>query len=144
MKATDLFNQRKEEFETTESFAKRVYETAKRYNSSLIFTPQESYHVLTILAKYYKETAYEILSVIRNLEYTECSKKYRIQWVKCLDSHIVSYRTIYQLCYSQAQRRYCGIKLLSVPSNYTLRGRWMALSADEINKWLGYELLISA
>lgn len=29
MKATDLFNIRKEEFETNETFAKRVYETAK-------------------------------------------------------------------------------------------------------------------
>ena len=49
MKATDLFNYRKEDFETIESFSKRVYETAKRYRSSLHFTPQESYHVLTIL-----------------------------------------------------------------------------------------------
>lgn len=35
MKATDLFNYRKEDFETIESFSKRVYETAKRYRSSL-------------------------------------------------------------------------------------------------------------
>lgn len=33
MKATDLFNYRKEEFETIESFSKRVYETAKRYRT---------------------------------------------------------------------------------------------------------------
>ena len=38
MKATDLFNYRKEDFETIESFSKRVYETAKRYRSSLHFT----------------------------------------------------------------------------------------------------------
>lgn len=49
MKATDLFNYRKEDCETIESFSKRVYETAKRYRSSLHFTLQESYHVLTIL-----------------------------------------------------------------------------------------------
>ncbi len=94
MKATDLFNYRKEDFETIESFskrvyetAKRVYETAKRYRSSLVFTPQESYHVLTILAKYYNEDASDILSAIRDIEFRSASKKYRIQWVKCLANH---------------------------------------------------------
>lgn len=42
MKATDLFNYRKEDFETVESFSKRVYETAKRYRSSLHFTPKKA------------------------------------------------------------------------------------------------------
>lgn len=65
MKATDLFNIRKEEFETNETFAKRVYETAKRYRSSLHFTAQESWHVLTILARYYKESVSDILSANR-------------------------------------------------------------------------------
>ena len=83
MKATDLFNIRKEEFETNETFAKRVYETAKRYRSSL----HESWHVLTILAKYYKENVSDILSAIRDIEWNNPSKKYRIQWVKCLSEH---------------------------------------------------------
>ena len=87
MKATDLFNSRLEEFETTESFAKRVYETAKRYRRCLIFTPQESYYVIIILAKYYKESVSDILSAIRDLEFRCASKKYRIQWVKCLADH---------------------------------------------------------
>ena len=87
MKATDLFNYRKEDFETNESFAKRVYETAKRYRSALHFTPQESYHVLTILARYYKESVSDILSAIRYIEWNHPSKKYRIQWVKCLADH---------------------------------------------------------
>lgn len=87
MKATDLFNARKEEFETVESFSKRVYETAKIYRSCLHFTPQESYHVLTILAKYYKESVPDILSAIRDIEFRCASKKYRIQWVKCLADH---------------------------------------------------------
>lgn len=87
MKATDLFNYRKEDFETIESFSKRVYETAKRYRSSLHFTPQESYHVLTILAKYYNESASDILSAIRDIEFRCASRKYRIQWVKCLSEH---------------------------------------------------------
>lgn len=87
MKAIDLFNIRKEEFETNESFAKRVYDTAKRYRSSLHFTPQESWHVLIILARYYKESASDILSAIRDIELNNPSKKYRIQWVKCLAEH---------------------------------------------------------
>lgn len=87
MKATDLFNYRKEDFETNESFAKRVYDTAKRYRSSLHFTPQESWYVLMILARYYKETASDILSAIRDIEWYQPSKKYRIQWVKCLGDH---------------------------------------------------------
>ena len=84
MKATDLFNYRKEDCETIESFSKRVYETAK---SSLHFTPQESYHVLTILAKYYNESVSNILSAIRDIEFRCALKKYRIQWVKCLADH---------------------------------------------------------
>lgn len=87
MKATDLFNYRKEEFETNETFAKRVYETAKRYRNSLYFTPQESWYVLVILARYYKESVSDILSAIRDIEWNNPSKKYRIQWVKCLADH---------------------------------------------------------
>lgn len=87
MKATDLFNYRKEEFETNETFAKRVYETAKRYRNSLHFTPQESWYVLVILARYYKESVSDILSAIRDIEWSNPSKKYRIQWVKCLAEH---------------------------------------------------------
>lgn len=76
MKATDLFNYRKEDFETIE-----------RYRSTLHFTPQESYHVLTILARYYNESASDILSAIRDIEWNHPSNKYRIQWVKCLANH---------------------------------------------------------
>lgn len=82
MKATNLFNARKEDFETDESFAKRVYDTAKRYRSHLIFNPQDSYHVLTLLAKYYKESVSDILSVIRDIEWRDASRKYSIDWVK--------------------------------------------------------------
>lgn len=87
MKAIDLFNSRKEEFETNETFAKRVYETSKRYRCGLHFTPQESWHVLTILARYYKESVSDILSAIRDIEWNSPSKKYRIQWVKCLGEY---------------------------------------------------------
>lgn len=87
MKAENLYNARLEDFETVESFAKRVYETAKIYRRSLHFTHQESYHVLTILARYYNESVSDILSAIRDIELCHPSKKYRIQWVKCLSEH---------------------------------------------------------
>ena len=69
MKATDLFNYKKEEFETVETFAKRVYETVKRISPSLSLNVMESYHVLTLLARYYKESVSDILSAIRNIEF---------------------------------------------------------------------------
>lgn len=87
MKATDLFNSRLEEFETVETFAKRLYETAKRYRSSLIFNQFESFHVARLLAKYYKEEVQDIISVIRDIEFCNPSNKYRIQWVQCLGKH---------------------------------------------------------
>lgn len=87
MEATDLFNYRTSDFETVESFSKRLYETARRYNKSLIFTANESRHVVCILSKYYKESYSNILSVIRNIELCTPSKKYRIKWVKFLGEH---------------------------------------------------------
>ena len=90
MKAVDLFNYKKEEFETVESFAKRVYDTAKRYRSCLQFSAAESYHVLEILANYYKESVSEILSAVRDFEYQNPSKKYRIQWVQCLGEYYLA------------------------------------------------------
>lgn len=90
MKATDLFNSRLEEFETIESFAKRVYETAKRFNDSLVFSNDESREVLIRLARYYKEDVWDILSAIRDIELCNPSKKYRIQWVQCLGKHYLT------------------------------------------------------
>ena len=87
MRATDLFNYKKEEFETVETFAKRVYETAKRYRSSLIFTHIESVKVINTLAKYYNESYTDMLSAVRSLELCRPSEKYRIQWVQCLGIH---------------------------------------------------------
>lgn len=87
MRPENLFNYKASDFETVESFAKRVYDTAKRYRKSLIFTDSESYHVLTILAKYYKEDVSDILSAIRYIEYNRPSSVYLIQWVKCLGKY---------------------------------------------------------
>lgn len=87
MNPENLYNSRMYDFETVETFAKRVYETAKRYRKSLIFTDVESYHVLKILAKYYKEEVSDILAAIRYIELNRPSKVYLIQWVKCLDKH---------------------------------------------------------
>lgn len=90
MKAVELFNYKREEFETVETFAKRVYETAKRYRKELQFTPVESNHVLAMLSKYYKESASDILSAIRDIEWQNPSEKYRIQWVQCLGEYYLA------------------------------------------------------
>lgn len=87
MKAPSLFNYRKSDFETVESFSKRLYETARRYNKRLIFTASESRHIVYILSRYYKKSYSDILSVIINIELCTPSKKYRIQWVECLGEH---------------------------------------------------------
>lgn len=87
MKPTSLFNYRISDFETVESFSKRVYETARRYRKCMHFTPSGSYHVLDILSRYYKESANDILSAIRYVELCKPSKKYQIQWVQCLGEH---------------------------------------------------------
>ena len=44
---------------------------------------QGSYHA----AKYYNENVSDILSAIRDIEFRCASRKYRIQWVKCLADH---------------------------------------------------------
>ena len=74
MNPTSLFNYRISDFETVESFSKRVYETARRYRKRMYFTPSESYHVLNILSKYYKESARDILSAIIYVELCRPSK----------------------------------------------------------------------
>ena len=86
MNANDLFNTKKEEFENTETFAERLYKTAKRVNRSLILDPSESQKVIFLLSRYYGENTQDILSVIRNCT----SGKYRIQWVKCLGDHYLT------------------------------------------------------
>lgn len=87
MKVTDLFNYKKEDYETNETFAKRVYETAKRVSGSLNLNLNESWIVLQRLAKYYDESSMNIISAIRDIELCNPSKKYRIQWVQCLGDH---------------------------------------------------------
>ena len=90
MKVIDLFNVRKECFENSETFAKRVYDTVKRYAPSLILNHSESFHIIRLLAKYYGEGSMDIISCIRDLEFNAPSKKYRIQWVQCLGEHYLS------------------------------------------------------
>lgn len=87
MKVQNLFNVRKLEFENVESFSKRLYETIKRYRGSMILNERESWYVINLLSKYYKEEWSDILSIIRDIEYNQPSKKYLIQYVQCLGKH---------------------------------------------------------
>lgn len=100
MKATDLFNSRKEEFETVETFVRRVYETARRVNKSLMLTADESSKVVWLLAKYYGVMYFQIVEVIRNIEHCTPSKRYRIQWVRCLGDHYLDIERRYGAGYS--------------------------------------------
>lgn len=58
--------------------------------------------------------------------------------------YIVTYKTIYQLHYSNAQKRVYGSKIYNATGNMTLRGRWFALDAECINNLLGFKLLIES
>lgn len=87
MEAKNLYNAKKEEFETVETFSKRLYDTVRRYRKSMVLTDVESWYIVKLLARYYKEEPKDILYVIRSIEWNHPSKVYRIQWVKCLDKH---------------------------------------------------------
>lgn len=87
MQPVDLFNYKKEEFETVETFAKRVYDTAKRCDKSLCLNYYDSWKVVSLLAKYYKVSSGDIISSIKHIEYCKPSKKYRVLWVQCLGKH---------------------------------------------------------
>lgn len=87
MQPVDLFNYKKEEFETVETFAKRVYDTAKRCDKSLCLNYDDSRKVVSLLAKYYKVSSGDIISSIKHIEYSKPSKKYRVLWVQCLGKH---------------------------------------------------------
>lgn len=90
MSPENLYNSRIHDFETVETFAKRVYDTAKRYRKSLILNENESKEVVNRLAKYYNESTYDITLALRYVEQTKKSKKYVIQIVKCLGKYYLN------------------------------------------------------
>ena len=89
MKVTDLFNKR-EEFETVETFAKRLYQTSKRICPSLMIDNIQTQKIILLLAKYYQEDYLDIQTIIRGYSYEYYSKKYNIQLVQCLGKHYLT------------------------------------------------------
>lgn len=57
--------------------------------------------------------------------------------------YIVTYSKIYQIMYSTAQKRYYGHTVYSNNGGMTRRGRFYAITAREINRFLGFNLLIA-
>lgn len=58
------------------------------------------------------------------------------------DKYIVNYGGVFQIEYSQAQRRYYGLKLYS-GKGLTSRGRYHTMTAAEVNHLLGFNLVRS-
>ena len=87
MKLKYLLNYKTEEFETADTFCKRVFETSKRVCSSLMINKYDTQKIIMLLAKYYKIEYHEVIDIIREIEFNALSKKYRILYVQCLGSY---------------------------------------------------------
>lgn len=55
---------------------------------------------------------------------------------------IVKWKTIWQICYSQAQRRYYSIKVLASEDSYVCKGRFYIVNAEKVNEMIGSEIFI--
>lgn len=56
------------------------------------------------------------------------------------DKYIVNYSGVYQICYSQAQRRFYGMKVYS-GKGMTKAGRFHVMTGAEVNHLVGFNLL---
>lgn len=83
-------NYRKEEEETNETFAKRVYETVKRISSCGDCNLNQTRIAINRISKYYQIEYNEVIDLIRSIEYNNPSKKYRIQYVQCLGKYYLT------------------------------------------------------
>ena len=59
------------------------------------------------------------------------------------EKYIVTFSRIYQIHYSQAQRRFYGQEIIRATpgNNYARRGRFHAYDAKDVNWLLGFKLL---
>ena len=55
---------------------------------------------------------------------------------------IVKWKTIWKICYSQAQRRYYAIKVHTSQDSYVSRGRFYIVNASRANEMIGAEIFI--
>lgn len=55
---------------------------------------------------------------------------------------IVKWKTIWKICYSQAQRQYYAIKVYTSEDSYVSKGRFYFVNASRANEMIGSEILI--
>lgn len=55
---------------------------------------------------------------------------------------IVKWKTIWKVCYSQAQRQYYAIKVHTSEESYVSKGRFYFVNASRANKMIGSEIFI--
>ncbi len=58
--------------------------------------------------------------------------------------YLVHYRTVTQICYSEAQRKYYGLTVYKKPAQgvpIVLRGRYVFAPASRVNDWIGSDIL---
>lgn len=55
---------------------------------------------------------------------------------------IVKWKTIWKVCYSQAQRQYCAIKVHTSEESYVSKRRFYFVNASRANEMIGSEIFI--
>ena len=55
---------------------------------------------------------------------------------------IVKWKTIWEICYSQAQRQYYAIKVYTSEDSYVSKGRFYFVNASRANEMIGSEIFI--
>lgn len=55
---------------------------------------------------------------------------------------IIKWKTIWKVCYSQAQRQYYAIKVHTSEYSYISKGRFYFVNASRANEMIGSEILI--
>ena len=55
--------------------------------------------------------------------------------------YLARYKTLFQIHYSQAQKKFYIQKIKDLTTNYTKRGRYMCINSASANYWAGFELV---
>lgn len=55
---------------------------------------------------------------------------------------IVKWKTIWKICYSQAQRQYYAIKVYTSENSYCCKGCFYLANANRVNEMIGVEVFV--
>ena len=86
MKLKHLYNYRKCDYESKDNFCNYILRVANRICASGYINKYDTQKIISIVAKFYKIETYEVIQLIREIEYCKPSSKYRLQYIKCLES----------------------------------------------------------